>query len=126
MQRQMIIEVKTMIFELLTVDCMTLYQVSALKLNAWLFLQQLTKNPEDYPDKKSLPHVQVALRLNSKGGKRLKGGDTVAYVVCEVSNCSFSKSIHSKTTPIRRVYHRYKLPYVSTVKVVKDWKEEIQ
>ena len=46
--------------------------------------QQLTKNPEDYPDKKSLPHVQVALRLNSKGGKRMKGGDTVSYVVCEV------------------------------------------
>ena len=26
----------------------------------------------------------MALRLNSKGGKRVKGGDTVAYVVCEV------------------------------------------
>lgn len=50
--------------------------------------QQLTKNPEDYPDKKSLPHVQVALRFNSKGGKKMKGGDTVAYVVCEV-NISF-------------------------------------
>ena len=50
--------------------------------------QQLTKNPEDYPDKKSLPHVQVAMRFNSKGGKKMKGGDTVAYVVCEV-NISF-------------------------------------
>ena len=88
----MIIAVKTLIFGLLTVDCKTLYQVIALKLNASLFLQQLTKNPEDYPDKKSLPHVQVALRLNSKGGKRLKGGDTVAYVVCEVSVHIFCKT----------------------------------
>ena len=46
-------------------------------------LQSLTKNPEDYPDKKSLPHVQVALRINSKGGKKMHAGDTVYYVVCE-------------------------------------------
>ncbi len=49
----------------------------------WYF-QQLTKNPEDYPDKKNLAHVQVALRINSKGGKKMKGGDTVYYVICEV------------------------------------------
>ncbi len=48
--------------------------------------QNLTKNPEDYPDKKSLPHVQVAMRFNSKGGKKLRSGDTVFYVVCEVSS----------------------------------------
>lgn len=43
----------------------------------------LTKNPGDYADRKSLPHVQVAFRLNSKGGKKLKSGDTVEYVICE-------------------------------------------
>lgn len=47
--------------------------------------KQLTKNPEDYPDKKSLPHVQVAMRMNSKGGRPLRSGDTVFYVICEVS-----------------------------------------
>lgn len=47
--------------------------------------KSLTKNPEDYPDKKSLPHVQVALRMNSRGGKKLRQGDTVQYVICEVS-----------------------------------------
>ena len=45
--------------------------------------KQLTKNPHDYADKKSLPHVQVAVRVNSKGGKKLKSGDTVQYVICE-------------------------------------------
>ncbi|XP_052784839.1 DNA polymerase alpha catalytic subunit-like [Mya arenaria] len=54
-----------------------------IPMEQYLITKQLTKNPEDYPDKKSLPHVQVAMRLNSKGGKRIKGGDTVAYIVCE-------------------------------------------
>ena len=45
--------------------------------------KQLTKDPSDYPDKKSLAHVQVAMRLNSGGGKKLRAGDTVEYVICE-------------------------------------------
>lgn len=47
--------------------------------------KQLTKNPEDYADKKSLPHVQVAVRLNQTLTKKFKQGDTVFYVVCEVT-----------------------------------------
>ncbi|CAH1781279.1 unnamed protein product [Owenia fusiformis] len=60
-------------------------QVAEGKIDMELFYitKALTKNPEDYPDKKSLPHVQVAMRLNSKGGKKLRGGDTVYYVICE-------------------------------------------
>ncbi|XP_063224036.1 DNA polymerase alpha catalytic subunit isoform X2 [Bacillus rossius redtenbacheri] len=45
--------------------------------------KQLTKNAEDYADKKSMPHVQVALRINSKGGKKIRQGDTVEYIICE-------------------------------------------
>ncbi len=48
-------------------------------------LQSLTKAPQDYPDKKSLPHVHVALWLNSQGGKKVGAGDTVSYIICEVS-----------------------------------------
>ena len=51
-------------------------------------IQGLTKNTADYPDKKSLPHVTVAMRLNSNGGKQLQAGDTVCYVICEVGNSS--------------------------------------
>lgn len=48
----------------------------------------LTKNPEDYPDAKSQPHVQVALRFNQQtgsggGGHRFRAGDTVEYIICE-------------------------------------------
>nr|XP_034328264.1 DNA polymerase alpha catalytic subunit isoform X1 [Crassostrea gigas] len=52
-------------------------------IELYYITKQLTKNPEDYPDKKSLPHVQVALRVNSKGGKKMKAGDTVPYIICE-------------------------------------------
>ena len=51
--------------------------------------QMLTKNPEDYPDAKSQPHVQVALRFNQQaassagGGHRFRAGDTVEYIVCD-------------------------------------------
>ena len=51
-------------------------------------VQSLTKNTADYPDKKSLPHVTVAMRLNSKGGKQLQAGDIVYYVICEVGSVS--------------------------------------
>lgn len=49
----------------------------------------LTKNPEDYPDAKSQPHVQVALRFNinhassDSSGRRFRAGDTVEYIICE-------------------------------------------
>ncbi|XP_012304282.1 DNA polymerase alpha catalytic subunit isoform X1 [Aotus nancymaae] len=43
----------------------------------------LTKDPQDYPDKKSLPHVHVALWINSQGGRKVKAGDTVSYIICQ-------------------------------------------
>lgn len=45
--------------------------------------KQLTKAPEEYSDPKTLPHVQVALRLNKNSAKRLKQGDTVSYIICQ-------------------------------------------
>ena len=62
------------VFELSRVNCSV------------IFHQQLTKSPNDYPDKKSLPHVHVALWLMSKG-RKVNVGDTIPYVICEVS-CS--------------------------------------
>ncbi|CAG0916476.1 unnamed protein product [Notodromas monacha] len=42
----------------------------------------LTRDPALYPDKNSQPHVAVAMRLNAEGGKKLKAGDTIKYVIC--------------------------------------------
>ncbi|XP_031555098.1 DNA polymerase alpha catalytic subunit-like [Actinia tenebrosa] len=44
--------------------------------------KQLTKSPHDYPDKKSLPHVHVALWMMSKS-RKVGVGDTIPYVICD-------------------------------------------
>jgi DNA polymerase alpha subunit A len=41
----------------------------------------LGKNPEDYPDSNSQPHVQVALRMKAKGGSA-RSGDVIPYIFC--------------------------------------------
>ncbi|KAE8232931.1 hypothetical protein CF326_g2033 [Tilletia indica] len=43
--------------------------------------KRLGKHPKDYPDKKSQPHVQVALRKIAKGGSA-RQGDIVSYIFC--------------------------------------------
>jgi DNA polymerase alpha subunit A len=60
-------------------------RTNQIPLAQFIITKALTKNPEDYPDKKNLSHVAVALRYNetNKSGKKLRGGDTVPYVVCE-------------------------------------------
>ncbi|KAL1248604.1 hypothetical protein QQF64_021922, partial [Cirrhinus molitorella] len=55
----------------------------SIPLNMFEINKSLTKDPQDYPDKKSLPHVHVALWINSQGGKKVKAGDTVSYVICQ-------------------------------------------
>nr|XP_040022973.1 DNA polymerase alpha catalytic subunit [Gasterosteus aculeatus aculeatus] len=54
-----------------------------IPLNQFEINKALTKDPQDYPDKKSLPHVHVALWINSQGGRRVKSGDTVSYIICK-------------------------------------------
>ncbi|KAF8621892.1 hypothetical protein AX15_007444 [Amanita polypyramis BW_CC] len=50
-------------------------------LEDFIIHKRLSKNPEDYPDDKNQPHVQVALRLKVKGGTA-KTGDVIPYVFC--------------------------------------------
>lgn len=59
-------------------------EADQVAVEKFVITKSLTKNPDDYPDKNSLPHVQVALRLRSKG-KHFRSGDTVPYIVCLVS-----------------------------------------
>jgi len=53
---------------------------------AVLPLQELTKDPHLYLGKDGLPDVRVALRVTGNRSKRLKVGDNVCYVICEVSS----------------------------------------
>ena len=54
-------------------------------LASLVITKQLSKNPNEYPDKKA-PHVAIAIRLNAQGGRMWKAGDTVPYIVCEVKH----------------------------------------
>ncbi len=53
--------------------------------------QRLGKNPEDYPDKKSQPHVQVALRMKAKG-TAVRAHDVIPYIMCLGEDGKSSKS----------------------------------
>ncbi|KAI5895199.1 uncharacterized protein SCHCODRAFT_02572448 [Schizophyllum commune H4-8] len=50
-------------------------------LDEFIIFKRLGKNPEDYPDAKSQPHVQVALRMKAKGSSA-RAGDVIPYVFC--------------------------------------------
>jgi len=52
-----------------------------VKLDEFIVFKRLGKSPEDYPDAKSQPHVQVALRMKAKGGNA-RAGDVIPYVFC--------------------------------------------
>jgi hypothetical protein len=42
-------------------------EAGAVPLDRFIITKQLTKRPEEYPDAKSQPHVQVALRRRESG-----------------------------------------------------------
>ena len=46
----------------------------------WVITKGLNKSPHDYPDAKSQPHLQVALRMMA-AGKTVNVGDHVPYVI---------------------------------------------
>ncbi|KAG6887799.1 hypothetical protein C0995_012659 [Termitomyces sp. Mi166 len=52
-----------------------------IKIDDFIIFKRLGKAPEDYPDAKSQPHVQVALRMKAKGGSP-RAGDVIPYVFC--------------------------------------------
>ncbi|XP_075981647.1 DNA polymerase alpha catalytic subunit [Anticarsia gemmatalis] len=67
-----------------------------MPLSMLTITKQLTKNPNEYADKNAQPHVQVALRLNSKNSRRFKKGDVVPYIICEdgTANSATQRAYH--------------------------------
>ncbi|CAK9159461.1 unnamed protein product [Ilex paraguariensis] len=63
-------------------------------LEKYVITKSLTKPPEAYPDAKSQPHVEVALRLKKSGYVTgCSAGDTVPYIIsCEQGNGSSSST----------------------------------
>ncbi|CAB3220978.1 unnamed protein product [Arctia plantaginis] len=67
-----------------------------MPLSMLTITKQLTKNPNEYADKHTQPHVQVALRLNNKNSRRFKKGDVVPYIICEdgTANSATQRAYH--------------------------------
>ncbi|CAH0600272.1 unnamed protein product [Chrysodeixis includens] len=67
-----------------------------MPLSMLTITKQLTKHPNEYADKNIQPHVQVALRLNSKNSRRFKKGDVVPYIICEdgTANSATQRAYH--------------------------------
>ncbi|ORX36128.1 hypothetical protein BD324DRAFT_642777 [Kockovaella imperatae] len=70
-----------------------------IPLEDFIIFKRLGKNPEDYPDKKSQPHVQVALRMKSKGAS-VRAHDVIPYIMCLGAD---GKS--AKTAQADRAFH---------------------
>jgi len=51
-------------------------------LQRYVITKGLTKAPEDYPDAKNQPHVQVALAMQRRG-KPVRPGMEIGYVICQ-------------------------------------------
>ncbi|EIW68554.1 hypothetical protein TREMEDRAFT_31892 [Tremella mesenterica DSM 1558] len=65
-----------------------------IPLEDFIIFKRLGKNPEDYPDKKSQPHVQVALRMKSKG-VAVRAHDVIPYIMCLGEDGKSAKSAHA-------------------------------
>jgi len=55
-----------------------------IKLDEFIIHKRLGKSPEDYPDAKSQPHVQVALRMKTRN-VAVRAGDVIPYIFCSDS-----------------------------------------
>ncbi|EDV28392.1 uncharacterized protein TRIADDRAFT_49541 [Trichoplax adhaerens] len=53
-----------------------------IDIDKYVILKTLSKSPNDYPDKKSLPHIHVALWMQTEN-RRVQIGDAVPYVICD-------------------------------------------
>lgn len=74
-------------------------RASEVDLDDFIILKRLGKNPEDYPDAKSQPHVQVALKMKAKG-QSVRAGDVISYVFCLGED-----GITAKSARADRAYH---------------------
>ncbi|KAI0630777.1 hypothetical protein C8Q77DRAFT_225853 [Trametes polyzona] len=85
-----------------------------IKLEEFIIYKRLGKNPEDYPDAKSQPHVQVALRMKARG-LTARAGDVIPYVFCLGETGESSKTAQADKAKhpdeVRRESDKLKIDY---------------
>ncbi|CAJ1378018.1 unnamed protein product [Effrenium voratum] len=88
-------------------------------LEKYVITKGLTKDPKDYPDAKNQPHVQVALRMMSRG-KAVRPGQEVEYVVCNPSGEAVKASLAD------RARHPHELEMDSNLSLDVAWYKKQQ
>ncbi|KAL6056994.1 DNA-directed DNA polymerase alpha catalytic subunit pol1 [Balamuthia mandrillaris] len=63
-------------------------------LEKFVITKVLGKPPEQYPDKKGLPHVQVALKMQQRN-ERVAVGQPIRYVICKGSTASAAERAYA-------------------------------
>eukprot|EP01113_Clastostelium_recurvatum_P044377 TRINITY_DN7487_c0_g1_i3.p1 TRINITY_DN7487_c0_g1~~TRINITY_DN7487_c0_g1_i3.p1 ORF type:complete len:1514 (-),score=286.83 TRINITY_DN7487_c0_g1_i3:28-4569(-) len=64
-----------------------------IPLQKYIVNKGLTKHPKEYPDAKSQPHVQVALKMLAQN-KPIQVGDTIPYVITEGPDSWAERACH--------------------------------
>lgn len=64
-------------------------------LKEYVIVKGLNKNPKDYPDAKSQPHLGVALAM-VEGGKPVSTGDSIPYVICTMTRSEWKQKVAAK------------------------------
>jgi DNA polymerase alpha subunit A len=64
-----------------------------VSLDKFIITKGLTKNPKDYTDSKSQPHVHVALDMLAQG-ETVRVGDHIPYVVCQGDGPMAARAYH--------------------------------
>lgn len=77
-----------------------------------IITKQLTKAPNEYNDMSSLPHVQVAMRMNIQKNRRFKKGDMIDYIICHDG---------TDNAPVKRGYHLDEIKGSETLTVDIDY-----
>ena len=81
----------------------------------------MTKDPKDYSDAKSQPHVQVALSMQERG-KNVKSGDFIPYIVCKKDG-----NESGNTTIASRSYHPDDLMHANgKISIDTEWYLSVQ
>lgn len=74
-------EVVVELHQLLEVEAARI-AANEVSLAKYIITKSLSKMPQDYPDAKGLPHVQVALKMQLSN-QRVAVGQHIQYVICE-------------------------------------------
>lgn len=89
-------------------------------LQRYVITKGLTKAPQDYPDAKNQPHVQVALRLMARG-KAVRPGQEIEFIVCEPQADQAAKSLLAE-----RARHPHEFQLDSSLRVDIGWYKKQQ